>query len=171
MVRILNFFDRLLSRVPQSLALLLARIAVAVPFWYSGLTRWSGTPLFSRIGDNTIAFFQDPEFGLNIPYYGKVPFPYPMEFAWMTGIAEIVLPILLVIGLLTRLSAFFLFVMTIVIELTFPSAWATHVLWGALALAIVVFGPGRFSLDWAMGVRNRAYSRETRPYVHDNHAM
>ena len=73
------------------------------------------------------------------------------RFANMAGIMEILLPILLVLGLTSRLAAAGLLTMTLVIErLVFPDAdswWGSHVWWAAILFVIVARGPGRFSLD------------------------
>jgi putative oxidoreductase len=72
----------------------------------------------------------------------------PGLFAYLDGIAEIVLPLLLVVGLATRFSALALLVMTSVIQLVVPEGWANfHLPWAGLALAIMALGPGRLSLD------------------------
>ena len=62
--------------------------------------------------------------------------------------AEHVLPILLVLGLFTRLSAFGLLMMTAVIQIfVYPSAWPTHLSWATLALFPMFYGGGRFAVD------------------------
>ena len=63
--------------------------------------------------------------------------------------AEHLLPILLVLGLFTRLSALGLLAMTLVIQLfVYPDAWwQTHVLWSAMAAVLIARGGGMFSLD------------------------
>jgi len=59
-----------------------------------------------------------------------------------------VLPVLLIVGLATRFSAFGLLVMTGVIQLTVPDGWATfHLPWAALAVAIIALGAGPLSVD------------------------
>jgi len=67
----------------------------------------------------------------------------------LAAIAEHVLPALLIIGFLTRISAAGLLVMTAVIQLfVFPDAWwSTHMFWAAIAFAIIGVGPGRLSVD------------------------
>ena len=66
----------------------------------------------------------------------------------MATIAELVLPVLLVLGLLARVSALGLLVMTAVIQIfVFPDAWITHGLWAAALLVVLAQGPGRLSLD------------------------
>ena len=65
----------------------------------------------------------------------------------MTGCAEVMLPVLLVLGLATRLAASALLLMTLVVELTVPDGWPVHATWAAMALGIMGLGPGRLSLD------------------------
>jgi putative oxidoreductase len=69
-------------------------------------------------------------------------------------LAEIILPVLLVLGLTTRAAALGLLVMTLVIQLTVPAGWPLHITWAAMALGVMAWGPGRWSLDQLMGERN-----------------
>ncbi len=71
--------------------------------------------------------------------------------AFTAGSAEILLPIFLVLGLVTRVAAFGLLAMTIVVQLTVPDGWPLHVTWAAMALGIMAWGPGRISLDYWIG--------------------
>lgn len=82
---------------------------------------------------------------------GPYDFPAPALVAFASGSAEIVLPVLLVIGLATRLAAFGLLLMTLVIEFTVPDGWPLHITWAAMALGIMAWGPGRISLDHLIG--------------------
>ena len=71
----------------------------------------------------------------------------------MASAAEIALPILLALGLLTWWAALGLLVMTATIQLTYPDGWANfHPYWAAMALAILTFGPGAISLDRLIGL-------------------
>jgi putative oxidoreductase len=119
------------------------RFALAVPFFKSGLTKWSG---FLSLSPAATFLFEE-QFKLHI--FGSVySMPAPALLALFDGVAEIVLPILLVVGLATRLSAFGLLIMTGVIQLTVPEGWANfHLPWAGLALAILALGPGPLSLD------------------------
>jgi putative oxidoreductase len=67
--------------------------------------------------------------------------------AFAAGSAEILLPILLVLGLATRLAALGLLLMTLIVQLTVPDGWPLHLTWAAMALGIMAWGPGRASLD------------------------
>ena len=69
-------------------------------------------------------------------------------------LAELVLPVLLVLGLFTRYAALGLLVMTAVIQLTVPDGWANfHLPWAAMALTLVVYGGGRIALDALVKLR------------------
>jgi putative oxidoreductase len=121
----------------------LLRLALAVPFFKSALTKWAGFLSLSP----TAEFLFAEQFKLHI--FGQAySFPAPALFAWIDSIAEIALPILLVVGLATRLSALGLLVMTGVIQLVVPDGWANfHLPWAALAVAIIAIGPGPLSID------------------------
>ncbi|MCE1236458.1 MAG: DoxX family protein [Hyphomicrobiales bacterium] len=140
--------DGLLARAPTSLASLALRVTLALPFFRSGLTKWDGP--FQLSGGARYLFTE--EFRLHI-LGGEYPYPAPELMAFASGTAEIVLPILLVLGLGTRFAAFGLLVMTAIIQLTVPDGWeAYHLPWAATALAILVIGPGRIALDAALGL-------------------
>jgi putative oxidoreductase len=38
--------------------------------------------------------------------------------------------------------------MTLIVELTIPAGWPMHITWAAMALGIMAWGPGRFSIDF-----------------------
>ncbi len=127
----------------QPIALLALRIALAIPFYLSGLTKWDG---FLRLSDNAIFLFQN-EFKLHL-FGSMADFPFPTLSAYGAGIAEIVAPILLVLGLAARPAAFVVLGMTAVIQLVAPDAWVNfHLPWAAMALAILAFGAGKLSAD------------------------
>jgi putative oxidoreductase len=135
-----------LAALPLWPALLMLRIALAVPFFRSGLTKWDG---FGTLSPGVVYLFTE-EFRLHLGV-ATVPYPMPLAMAWLAGAAEIVLPALLVVGLLTRLSALGILAMTVVIQLTVPEGWTNfHLPWAAMALALVVLGGGLASIDAAM---------------------
>lgn len=135
--------SRFLGRFPMSVTQLALRLALAVPFWRSGLTKWEG---FGQLSDSAVMLFTE-EFRLHL--FGQtIPYPAPTAVAFVSGVAEIVLPILLVLGLATRFAALGILGMTLIIQLTVPHAWANfHLPWAAMALALMTWGPGRLSLD------------------------
>ena len=136
-----RFVDLVSSRVSETLMLLFVRMTLAGVFWRSGRTKVEEGSWLT-VSENTIYQFADDPFN-------KVPV-LPSELAaYLTTYAEHALPILLVLGLFTRLSAFALLGMTIVIQIfVFPEAWwQVHSLWVALALILIVRGGGGLSVD------------------------
>lgn len=138
-----------LASAAQIVAPPLLRIALAVPFFKSGLTKWDG---FLSLAPAAEFLFED-EFKLHI--LGQAyDFPFPGTLAVVDGVAEVVLPVLLVVGLATRFGALGLLVMTGVIQLVVPEGWANfHLPWAALAVAIIALGPGKLSLDHLIALR------------------
>ena len=133
----------LLAAAALPLAQPVLRLALALPFWRSGLTRWDG---WFQLKPTTSYLFEE-QFRLHI-LGGAYPIPMPDQVAFLTACAEIGLPVLLVLGLGTRLAALGLLAMTAVIQLVMPDAWANfHLYWAAIALAVIAVGPGAVSLD------------------------
>lgn len=126
-----------------SIAQLMLRLAIAVPFFKSGLTKWDG---FLHLSDATVSLFSD-EFKLHL-FGDEYAYPAPYLMAFISGCMEITMPILLVLGLGTRFAALAILGMTALIQITVPDGWANfHLIWASAALAILVYGPGFFSLD------------------------
>jgi putative oxidoreductase len=118
------------------------RIALAVPFWKSGILKWDG---FLQLNDTAVTLFTD-EFMLHLPG-GPYPYPAPVTMAFLSGAAEITFPILLVVGLATRFAATGLLFMTLIVEVTVPDGWPIHITWAAMALSLMAWGPGKLSID------------------------
>lgn len=134
--------DAFLSRLPATLSLLVLRIAIAVPFLRSGLTKWDG---FS-VADSTYYLFAE-EFRLHL-FGREIPYPAPELMAVLSAVGEVALPFLLIIGLCTRFAALGILAMTLVIQLTVPDGWANfHLPWAAMALVLMTFGSGKVAMD------------------------
>ena len=132
-----------ISRAAAVIAPPLLRVALAIPFLRSGLTKWNGFLSLSPVAQ----YLFEEMFKLHL-FGGVYSFPAPDALAWVDAVAEIVLPTLLILGLATRLSALGLLVMTGVIQLTVPDGWANfHLPWAALAVSIIALGPGALSVD------------------------
>ena len=138
-----------------SLVQFVMRVALAVPFWRSGILKWSG---FLKLSDTAVTLFTD-EFMIHLPG-GPFHYPVPAVMAFLSGCGEITFPVLLVLGLATRFAALGLLFMTVIVELTVPDGWPIHITWAAMALGIMAWGPGRLSIDhwlqkamFASGVR------------------
>ncbi|HKN28093.1 MAG TPA: DoxX family protein [Roseiarcus sp.] len=143
-----RFTRALFGFAPASLALIVLRLTLARPFFASGLTRWDG---WFTLSFGTKVLFSD-EYRLHV-FGAEIPFPEPELVAAMASTAEIVLPILLAFGFLTRYAALGLLCMTAVIQLTYPDGWQNfHLPWAAMALAVMAFGPGALSLDRLLGL-------------------
>jgi putative oxidoreductase len=125
-----------------SLVQLVLRLALAVPFWRSGILKWDG---FLHLSDTAVTLFSE-EFMLHLPG-GPYPFPAPTVMAFLSGSGEVIFPVLLVLGVATRFAALGLLVMTAIVQLTVPDGWPVHITWVAMELAIMGGGPGRFSID------------------------
>lgn len=134
--RIARFLGRLESVSYDTLISTPARVFIATIFWLSGRTKVDG---LLTVNDSAFFLFRS-EFALPL-------IPYRLA-AYLATYAEHVFPILLVLGLASRLSATALLVMTLVIQVfVYPDAWATHLGW-ATALAFIIFrGPGALSID------------------------
>ena len=147
MQHIATLYDRIVaiaaSRLAEGIALLQARIALAGIFWRSGRSKVTEDSLF-EISDSTRYLFEND--------YAAVPLPAEIA-APLATLGEHLFPVLLVIGLATRLSAAALLAMTLVIQIfVYPQAWwTTHILWAALAAVLIVRGGGVLSLDALIG--------------------
>jgi putative oxidoreductase len=127
------------NRIPLDLVTLGLRVFPAMVFWQSGRTKVEGFV----IKDSTWFLFEH-EYAL--------PLIPPGVAAVLATAAEHLLPVLLILGLLTRVSALGLLAMTVVIQIfVYPGAWVTHGLWAAALLALMALGPGRWSLDHLLG--------------------
>ncbi|MEP6875841.1 MAG: DoxX family protein [Burkholderiales bacterium] len=128
----------LLDRL-QPLLLLAARLYVSLIFFRAGMLKladWS----------STLALFRDTY---------KVPLLSPELAAYVGTFGELVFPVLIVLGLAGRLSAAGLFVVNVMAVASYldlfgfecPAGINSHYYWGSVLLALVVFGPGKMSLD------------------------
>lgn len=126
--------DHLVGMFPAALTLLVMRIALAVPYWRSGVLKWESFPF--EISPIAILLFEE-----------EFKFPFPEISAHLAALAEVTLPVLLVLGLFTRFAALGLAVMTVVIQFTVPDGWPTHILWFGLALGLMSHGGGGLALD------------------------
>jgi putative oxidoreductase len=126
----------LLERIPHDLITTISRLSIAAVFWQSGQTKVDGW----QVTDNAVYLFQTEY---------KLPLVDPWLAAHLAAFAEHFFPLLLVLGLASRLSALALLAMTLVIEIfVYPDAWPTHGTWAVCFLVIIARGPGRLSLDY-----------------------
>jgi len=130
----------LLTRcIGHDLIALAARFGIAGVFWLSGRTKVEG---WFTVSDNAVALFADEY---------RQPLLAPALAAHLAAYAEHLFPVLLVLGLATRVAALALLAMTAVIQvLVYPDAWPTHLVWATALLYLAGRGPGRLSLDRAL---------------------
>lgn len=140
--------DRMES-LPNTLIAFVARFSIAAVFWKSGQTKVEGLAVdivsgefqlgWPRLSDNAVALFREEY---------KLPLLPPEWGALLAATGEHVLPLMLLLGLATRLSALGLLGMTLVIQLlVYPGAYPTHGTWAAVLLYLMAHGPGQLSLD------------------------
>ena len=133
----------------EGIALLFTRVALAGIFWRSARTKVEDGS-FLTIKDTTFYQFSDAPFN-------QVPLINGDLGAYVTTYTEHLLPVLLLLGLATRLGALGVLGMTLVIQtfvfLEMAVWWQTHILWVAMALVLIVRGGGLFSLDRLVGHR------------------
>ena len=142
-----------LGLIPESLVLLMARIATAHAFWVSGQTKVSGPTVPLNLGFVDLSFtlptgIKPATYYLFETEYSGVPLP-PAVGAVMSSVGETLLPIALVIGLGARFAALGLLIMTLTIQIfVFPDAWWTvHMYWATLFILIMARGAGAISVD------------------------
>ncbi len=109
---------------------LAARIAIAKVFFMSGLTKIDNW-------NTTLALFQDEY---------QVPLVPVWFAAYSSTFFELTMPVLLVLGLGTRLATLPLLAMTAVIQFTYDQN-IQHLYWALLLGLLLVNGPGKLSVD------------------------
>ena len=121
-----------LERFPLSVLQLLFRVSIAAVFWNSGLTKIASW-------QSTVVLFRDEY---------RVPVLPPELAASLAASVELTCPVLLVLGLMTRLATLPMLGMTFVIEaFVYPEDWIEHLTWASLLLFILTRGAGPISLD------------------------
>jgi len=128
--------------IGHDLLALAARFGIAGVFWLSGRTKVDG---WLSVSENAVALFEDEY---------KVPVLSPELAAHLAAYAEHLFPVLLALGLATRVSSLALLGMTAVIQVfVYPLAWPTHLVWTVALLYLAGRGAGRFSVDRMAGLR------------------
>jgi putative oxidoreductase len=153
-----TFHQQAQRLIPDSLISLLARIGLFAPFFFSGLTKSTQGATFPlNLLPNENTFYQFVElFGL----------PFPTFNAYAATFAELIFPVLILLGIFTRGSALALIAMVLVIHfvdtnLAIEGDWYSlaewknvlkgiigkHALWLVSLLFLVKNGAGVISLD------------------------
>lgn len=133
----------------QAIALLVVRLWIAEVFFMSGLTK-------IKSWNTTVALFADEY---------KVPVLSPEIAAYITTTAELVFPMLLILGLMTPLSVLGLMGMTLVIEIFVYPDTTEHYYWLLLMGVLLTHGSGKFGLDyWLMKNFGKCFSKRSYTY-------
>ena len=133
--RIRDLYDRL-GLLPLSIIQLMARISMAMIFWRSGQAKIANWDLTLQLFANEY----------------KVPILPPEIAAPMAAAVELSTPVLLVLGLFTRIATLPMIGMTLVIQIfVYPMSLVDHLTWGVMLLLLLSRGPGVFSLDHLIG--------------------
>lgn len=128
--------DTLGRAISHDALAVVARLSIAAIFFQSGRTKVEG---LLRVTPGAIELFRSEY---------RLPLVPPELAAHFAAYAEHLFPLLLVLGLATRLSAAALLAMTLVIQVfVYPDAWPTHLSWAGLLLYLVGRGGGALSLD------------------------
>ncbi len=139
--------------IPYALVALVLRLVMARVFFLAGQTKITG-PTFPLA-------YQDFSFSITLPtqvrdetirafetQFATSPV-WPSLIAHVVAYAEFILPICLIIGFGTRISALILLIMTMTLQVYVnpEGLWTTYVYWGSILLVLMTCGPGAISLD------------------------
>jgi len=122
-----------LERFPLSIIQLAGRIGVGATFFKAGLLKYQSWEF-------TVRLFQEEY---------RVPLLDPAVAARIAVVQELTIPILLFLGLATRIATIPLLGMIAVIQtFVYPNAYNEHLVWGAILFLLLTRGPGVFSVDY-----------------------
>ena len=117
---------------------LVVRLYLLKVFFQSGLTK-------IQSWQSTIDLFA---------YEYSVPLLPPEVAAYMATAGELILPVLILFGLMTRPAAIGLFILNAVAAYAYAltdfynfTGMLDHILWGAMILVYVLYGPSPLSID------------------------
>jgi putative oxidoreductase len=126
--RLIGWLECLPIAIPE----IFFRLGISLAFWRSGQTK-------IQSWETTLAMFSEEY---------KVPLLPPELAAYVATSVELSAPVLLLIGLATRLGAGAMLGMTLVIQFfVYPQSYPTHLLWAGPLLYLVMRGPGVLSID------------------------
>lgn len=150
----------ILNWIEQTDRLSAKMVAYVAPLLLLGTRLWVAQ-VFFRAGLVKIDSWFSTLYLFQSEYH--VPFLPPDIAAYIgTGI-ELGVPVILVLGILTRPFALFLFVYNIMAVVSYPALWKTgfydHKLWGLMLLINVFWGAGAFSLDYLIRNRRKFFQR------------
>ena len=138
-----------LTCFPLSIIQLAGRIGVGATFFKAGLLKYQSWEF-------TVRLFQEEY---------RVPLLDPAVAARIAMVQELTIPILLFLGLATRIATLPLLGMIAVIQtFVYPNAYNEHLVWGAILVLLLTRGPGVFSVDHLIERYARRRSRDDKTY-------
>lgn len=140
-----RFAKRLADLVPTWGVNVILRLGVFFVFWNSVQTKLGGDTYFGqklefwKVTDSTKMLFE---------YEYALPL-IPAELAaYLATFGEFFLALGVLFGVLTRVSAFGLLLITLVIQIfVYPGAWTVHLLWAGPLIYLLKEGGGAASVD------------------------
>jgi putative oxidoreductase len=136
----LNTIAAVVLEPAQSLFLLLLRLHVSWQFLKSGWLKWQDW-------ESTRYLFEEEY---------RVPLLSPAVAAVLGTAGELIFPALLIVGFQGRIAALGLSAVNlmavvayahVLLAAGFEAALGQHVLWGSMLLTLLLFGPGKLSVD------------------------
>lgn len=143
----LDWAQDTLARAPLSIIQLAGRIGVGAVFFKAGLLKYQSFEF-------AVKLFEEEY---------KVPLLPPELAARMAMVQELTLPMLLFLGLATRVATIPLLGMIAVIQtFVYPNAYNDHLVWGSILVLLLTRGPGVFSVDYLIERWFRAHRARRR---------
>ena len=148
-----------MSRLDKVLApdALAAGIFNPLQSWFALGARWYVSWQFLKSGYIKVTNWQSTLYLFENEYHTPVLSPHVAALAGSFG--ELFFPTLLVIGIASRLGAIGLFFVNAMAVISYSqvllaegseAALGQHVLWGSLLLFLIIYGPGKISLDYLL---------------------
>jgi putative oxidoreductase len=141
------------SFIPYALVALGLRLLMARIFFLDGQTKVDGLRLPLNVYDFNFSVVlplhvKAETFTAFLTQFAPLPVP-PMLAAYLVSYAEFILPIMLVLGLGTRIAALGMLIMTAMIHIyIMPEAlWSVQIYWFAILMVLLAQGPGQISVD------------------------
>lgn len=147
MKKLYQSFNNFCATIVSPLANVWARIYIGLIFWRSGVAKFDDL-------EGTVELFDPEEDGEFIISF--LPESIPPEIpAYLATFGELILPILLFVGLFTRVGALGLLIMTIVIQFFVPGFEdSQHYLWMIVLALLIGQGGNKLSLDnWLLKLK------------------
>lgn len=127
-----------LEALPLDFVQLGLRLGLAALFFRSGLIKINSWEF-------AVLLFRDEY---------QLPLLSPVLAAQLATAVELGAPVLLALGLATRITTLPLLGMVAVIQfLVYPNAWSDHLIWTSILLLLLTRGAGRISLDYLLSRR------------------